>query len=174
MNYTIVVGTHRINSNSEKVANYYQNKLLLKNIDSTIIKLRDLPSDFVFSDTFGKRSNAFNYFQNIVSQTNKFIFIIPEYNGSFPGVLKAFIDACDFPNSFLEKKACLVGLSSGQFGNLRGLEHFTGVANYVKMNVHYNKMYLAGVQKDLEENGEINNPFLIDLIDNQITAFIEF
>ena len=54
-----------------------------------------------------KEAPAFEPIQEIVTKTDKFIFVIPEYNGSFPGVLKVFIDACSFPESFYEKKAAL-------------------------------------------------------------------
>ena len=174
MNYTIIVGTHRDNSNSRKVGNFYKTLLEEKGIESQIIDMKDLPKDFIYSNMFGKRTDEFQKYQDIINTTNKFVFIIPEYNGSFPGILKTFIDSCDFPSSFEGKKSCLVGLSAGQFGNLRGLEHFTGVANYVKMDVCHSKMYLPGIDKDINDNGEISNPTLVGLINSQIEEFIKF
>ncbi len=53
----------------------------------------------------------------ILIPTQKFIFIIPEYNGTFPGVLKAMIDNSDIIR--YHKKAILTGVSSGRAGNFK-------------------------------------------------------
>ena len=174
MNYTIVSGTNRPDSNSLILAKFYQNKFSEKGTDCNIIDLQDLPDDFISSNMYGKRTDEFQKIQDIVSNTSKFLFVIPEYNGSFPGVLKAFIDACTFPESFEGKKCAMVGLSAGKFGNLRGIEHFTGVANYIKMDVYHNKMYLPGIGNDINDDGEINTPQHVALIENQIKGFINF
>jgi len=174
MNYTIVSGTNRPDSNSLILAKFYQNKFSEKGTDCNIIDLQDLPDDFISSNMYGKRTDEFQKIQDIVSNTSKFLFVIPEYNGSFPGILKAFIDACTFPESFEGKKCAMVGLSAGKFGNLRGIEHFTGVANYIKMDVYHNKMYLPGIGNDINDDGEINTPQHVALIENQIKGFINF
>ena len=174
MNYTIISGTNRPDSNSLILANYYKNKFSDKNISCELIDLQELPIDFTFSNMFGKRTEGFQNIQDVVSKTDKFIFVIPEYNGSFPGVLKSFIDACVFPESFENKKCALVGLSAGKFGNLRGLEHFSGIANYIKMDVFHNKMYLPGISNDINDDGEINTPQHVSFIENQIEGFINF
>jgi chromate reductase, NAD(P)H dehydrogenase (quinone) len=174
MTYSIIIGTNRENSNSGLVGEYYKHKFQQKGILVNLIYLKDIPHDYLFSNMFGKKNTAFTHIQELITKTDKFIFIIPEYNGSFPGVLKAFIDGCDFPKSFAGKKCSLVGLSSGRFGNLRGLEHFTGVAHYVKMDVLYNKIYLAGVNDQYVRQELPKNTFLNQLIDQQIEEFITF
>ena len=174
MNYTIVSGTNRKNSQSFRVAEFYKELFKEQGVEAKILSLKDLPHDFVFNDTFGKRTEAFKPVQALVSGTDKFVFIIAEYNGSFPGILKSFIDACDFPESFKGKKACLVGLSAGRFGNLRGLEHFVGIAHYIKLEVFSNKIYLPAVEKLLGESGAFKDEFLLSLVKEQISDFIAF
>jgi chromate reductase len=118
---TIISATNRLNSSTYKLAQYYQKKLKEKGLEAGILSLTQLPANIIESDLYGKRSPEFEPIQDIVTQTEKFLFIIPEYNGSFPGVLKIFMDACSFPESFYEKKAALTGLSSGKYGNIRGI-----------------------------------------------------
>jgi NAD(P)H-dependent FMN reductase len=101
---TIISGTNREGSNTLKLAEYYHRQLSEKGFDSEIFSLCDLPGDLISSDLYGKRSEAFQSIQERITASSKFIFVIPEYNGSFPGVLKTFIDACTFPESFLEKR----------------------------------------------------------------------
>ena len=174
MNYTIISGTNRPKSNSLIISNHYHKLFLEKNENCEIIDLEKLPHSFIYTDMYGKRSPEFQRIQEIVNKTDKFIFVIPEYNGSFPGVLKAFIDACQFPQSFAGKKCMLSGISSGKFGNLRGLSHFSGIANYIKMDVYHNKIYLPGIENEINENGELKNEQNRLLIQKQIEGFINF
>ncbi len=66
----------------------------------------------------------------ILIPTQKFIFIIPEYNGTFPGVLKAMIDNSDIKKAWYHKKALLTGVSTGRAGNLRGMDHLSASLHY--------------------------------------------
>src|ERR1700727_365145 len=113
---TIISATNRPNSNTLKLAKYYQKKLAEKGLETHLLSLTELPGNLIESDMYGKRSAAFQKIQDVVTKTTKFLFVVPEYNGSFPGILKLFIDVCDFPQSFYEKKAALVGVSGGRYG----------------------------------------------------------
>src|SRR5213080_3079316 len=113
---TIIASTNRPGSSTLKMARYYQQKLQEKGVEAGLLSLAQLPPNLIETDLYGKRSPEFAKIQQTITQTDKFIFIIPEYNGSYPGVLKVFIDACDFPASFYDKKVALVGVSSGKYG----------------------------------------------------------
>nr|WP_068890543.1 NADPH-dependent FMN reductase [Pedobacter panaciterrae] len=171
---TIISGTNRPASNTLKVANYYQKTLALKGLESTILNLEDLPDNIIASDLYGKRSPEFEAIQEIVTKTTKFLFIIPEYNGSFPGVLKVFIDACNFPDSFYDKKAALVGLSSGKYGNIRGVDHFGGVCSYLHLNVLPLRLHISTIKAELNEQGDFFKEDTLKFTDQQINKFIAF
>lgn len=171
---TIVAGTNRPNSNTEKLAKYYQNRLAEKGAEAGILSLTELPPNLIQTDMFGKRSVEFERIQQIVTNTNKFIFIIPEYNGSFPGVLKVFIDACSFPESFYEKKAALVGLSSGKYGNIRGVDHFTGICHYLHLHVMSLKIHIPEIKKEFDENNNLFKEDTVHFVDEQVEKFILF
>ncbi len=173
-NYCIIIGTNRSGSNSKKIAAIYSDFMTNLGQEHDILDLEQLPKDFVFSNMYGKSNPEFTKFQEIVTKTDKFICVIPEYNGSFPGVLKAFIDSCKFPESFMDKKCCLVGLSAGQFGNVRGIEHFTGIANYINMDVWHANMYFPGVDRYLNEDGSLKDEKMGERIKSQLTGFIGF
>ena len=70
-----------------------------------------------------------------IQSCDKFVFVVPEYNGSFPGVFKAFVDGLKYPASFKDKKCALVGISSGTQGGALALSHLTDIFNYLGMNV---------------------------------------
>ena len=171
---TIISGTNHEGSNTLKLAEYYHRQLTEKGFDSEIFSLCDLPGDLISSDLYGKRSEAFQSIQERITASSKFIFVIPEYNGSFPGVLKTFIDACTFPESFFGKKAALVGLSSGKYGNILGIYHFTGICHYINMHVLPLRIHIPNIMKELDENGNLFNEDTVKFTDQQIERFIEF
>ena len=171
---TIIASTNRPGSSTLKVANYYQKQLKERGVEAGILSLLDLPAEIIATDLYGKRSDAFTPIQKIITDTDKFIFIIPEYNGSFPGVLKVFMDACDFPESFYNKKAGLVGISSGKYGNIRGVDHFVGVCNYMHLHVYPLRIHITNIRQELNEDGNLYLPDTIKFTNEQIDKLIEY
>lgn len=171
---TIISGTNRAGSNTLKVAQYYQKTLAEKGLIANLLNLEDLPAGLMATDLYGKRSEEFTEIQNMVTATAKFLFVIPEYNGSFPGVLKLFIDACDFPASFYDKKAALVGVSSGKYGNIRGVDHFGGVCSYLHLNVLPLRLHIPMIKTELDEQGNFYKEDTLKFTDQQIDKFILF
>jgi NAD(P)H-dependent FMN reductase len=170
----IISGTNRNNSNTLKLAKYYQKTFAEKGEEAEIIDLAQLPENFIASDMYGKRSVEFQMTQNQVMKATKFLFVVPEYNGSFPGVLKLFIDGCQFPDSFFDKKAALVGLSSGKYGNIRGVDHLTGICNYINLHVLPLKIHIPAIHAELNEEGHLFKDDTIKFVHEQIDRFIKF
>jgi NAD(P)H-dependent FMN reductase len=153
----IISGTNRPNSNSLKVSEAYYESLVNMGEDCELLNLEDLPHSFVFSDAFGERSEEMEtIIQECIIPADHFIFVIAEYNGGFPGILKAFID-CLPPSILHHKKASLVGLSSGHAGGLRALDQMTNVLHYLKVNVHYAKPKYSGIDAMISQEGELND-----------------
>lgn len=171
---TIISATNRETSNTEKVANYYLTALKSKGVKAELFSLKNLPESFLFSDLFGKRSNEFQkIIDTYIEHQTKFIFIVPEYNGSFAGVLKVFLDSIS-PKIWSDNKACLVGVSTGRAGNLRGLEHLTNILNYLKVNVYHDKLPVSRVDTLLDEVGNIVDADTQKAIDMQLEGFLRF
>lgn len=171
---TIISATNRPDSNTEKVANFYKSVLKHRGMDSNILSLKNLPESVLHSDLYGKRSEDFQkIIENYVEHQEKFIFIAPEYNGSFAGILKVFLDAIP-PRLWTDNKACLVGVSTGRAGNLRGMEHLTNILNYLKVNVYYNKLPISRVDTLLDTSGNITDEDTKLAIDMQVDGFLRF
>jgi chromate reductase len=171
---TIISGTNREGSYTLKLSQYYQRQLSAKGYPSTLLSLTELPNNIIRTDMYGQRNEALQPIQDIITATSKFLFIIPEYNGSFPGILKMFIDTCKFPDSFYGKKAALVGLSSGKYGNIRGIDHFTGVCHYVNLYVMPLRIHIPFIHKELDEEGNLFKDDTLRFTNQQIDRFIDF
>jgi chromate reductase, NAD(P)H dehydrogenase (quinone) len=171
---TIISATNREDSYTEKIANHYHNVLNGKNIVSRILSLKQLPDYFLSTDLYGKRSKEFQAIINdFIDNQSKFIFVAPEYNGSYAGVLKLFLDAIP-PKLWMDNKACLVGVATGRAGNLRGMEHLTNVLNYLKVNVYHNKLPISKVDTLIDSQGFINDEETKRVIELQIDGFLKF
>jgi NAD(P)H-dependent FMN reductase len=164
--YTIISGTNRIGSHTEKVAGEYQRMLKNKNIDAKIFSLKGL-------DTLHRSEGILKAETEILIPTDKFIFIIPEYNGSYPGVLKAMIDNSDIRKVWNFKKALLTGVATGRAGNLRGMDHLSDTLHYMKMNVFYNKLPISVIDKVMDDEGRLNDE-TIKAVNKQIDEFLLF
>lgn len=112
--------------------------------------------------------------QEYLIPAQKFVFIMPEYNASFPGILKLMIDNSDIKKCWWFKKAALVGISDGRAGNLRGLDHMTSILHYMKVNVLYNKLILSRIKEEVNTHGAIIKRETAELINLQIDEFLKF
>lgn len=165
--YTIISGTNRTGSNTEKIARHYQQVLKSQGITPEFITLEGWKSI--------DKTPEFTQLENdILTPTNKFIFISPEYNGSIPGVLKLMFDISDYKKAWWGKKALLTGVATGRGGNLRGLEHLTSILHYLRVIVHPNKLPISSVDKMLNGDGTIHDAYTVRAIDAQILEFIQF
>ena len=164
---TIIAGTNRVNSNTKKVALTYKNILDDKKIISKVLSLEDY-TVFNRDSDFEKMESEF------LIAAEKFIFILPEYNGSFPGILKLMIDNSDIAKCWHNKKALLVGVSTGRAGNLRGMEHLTGSLLHMKITVHPNRLPISIVHTLLNNDNVISHEGTLKMIESQIDEFIKF
>ena len=171
---TIISGTNREGSYTLKLSQYYQRQLSAKGYEANLLPLTLLPDNFISSDLYGNRSEEFQALQDTITLTSKFIFIFPEYNGGYPGILKTFVDACKFPDSFYGKKAALVGLSSGKYGNVRGVEHFTGICHYINLHVLPLRIHIPAIHNEFDEEGNLFREETMRFTNQQIEQFISF
>ena len=165
--YTIISATNRVGSHTEKVAVFYQRLLRENGVEAGILSMVGL--------NVLEKNPEFNRIEKeLLIPTQKFIFIMPEYNGSFPGVLKAMIDITDVKKTWWWKKVLLTGVSTGRAGNLRGMDHITGSLHHMNMIVHPNKLPISVIDKVMDAGGVINNQITIASVKLQLEQFINF
>lgn len=171
---TLICGTNRLNSNTSKVVRHYQKILNALGEPFHVIYLEELDTDFVFNnEVFGVLPQSFKtLIQEKITPAQKFVFFLPEYNGGFPGVMKAFIDGIK-PMHFHGKKAAMVGVATGRAGNIRGMEHFTGILNYLKVTVLPNRLALAHFN-DLQTDGKLTDSYTLDALERHAREVLAF
>jgi NAD(P)H-dependent FMN reductase len=172
---TIVVGTNRRDSKSQMIALQYQQILNGKNRECEILNLQKLPSDYITSALYENvgKNEKFNEIREQMNISDKFVFVIPEYNGSFPGVLKAFIDGLDRAKALTHKKCALVGLSSGDQGAGLALSHMTDILNYCGTNVLAYKLRFPHIGDAMTDN-KISHKTYVDKLEKQAQMLIDY
>jgi NAD(P)H-dependent FMN reductase len=105
---------------------------------------------------------------------NKLVIITPEYNGSFPGVLKAFIDGLPYPGGIRGKKTALIGLSNGGQGGLLAMTHLTDILMYLGSVVLPQRVRLPFIGKDLNDDDGLNLDLSRQLLREQAEALLAF
>ncbi len=172
---TIIAGTNRKDSVSQHIATQYADILKEMGAKCAVINLFDLPTDFIHSALYENagKNEKFNEARLLMNKSEKFVFVIPEYNGSFPGVLKAFVDGLDRATSLMDKKCALIGISAGDLGAGLALSHFTDILNYCGTNVLAYKLRLPMIGKLLTDN-KVSDQSYLSKIEKQAAKLIEF
>ncbi|MCB0611927.1 MAG: NAD(P)H-dependent oxidoreductase [Lewinellaceae bacterium] len=176
---TVISGTNRKNSECLKFATLYF-EMLQESTEEEIklLALEHIPHDWFHPDMYTRQSESLARLQDeYILQATKFVFFIPEYNGGFPGAVKLFIDACTvrkYTSNFQGKKAALVGIATGRAGNLRGMEHLTGVLNYLGTVVMPDKLPISRISELKDGEGEVIDEETLDVMRAHALEFLAF
>ena len=164
---TIISGTNRLDSMSLKVADIYYQFLLALGVQVQLLSLQG-------ANVWERGSEMLDIENQFLIPADKFIFVLPEYNGSIPGILKLMMDNSDIKKCWWYKKAMLVGVADGRAGNLRGLDHMTNILNYLKVNVFYNKIPISRINDEIDNEGHLLKATTEKVIRQQIEEYLQF
>jgi NAD(P)H-dependent FMN reductase len=174
----VICGTNREHSLTSIVAKHCLDYLEKKGLEVKYFTLEDLPIDFAHSQMYsdeGMHPELANIQNEFIFPAKKWLVVSPEYNGSFPGILKLFFDAISvrkYPKNFKGKKVGMIGLASGRAGNLRGMDDMTGFMHYLKMDVYPNKLPLSMIEQSIVNNKL--KPETIDIINEMLDGYIKW
>ena len=165
---TVISGTNRKDSMTLRVAALYTK--MLREVAEEDVHLLSLEGLNVWE----RSEKLLETEERLLKPSDKFAIIMPEYNGSFPGILKTMIDNTDIRNCWWHKKVMLTGVADGRAGNLRGMEHMTNILHYLKMNVLYNKIPLSRINEEIDKEGNLLKDDTLNVIQQQIEEFVHF
>jgi NAD(P)H-dependent FMN reductase len=164
---TVISGTSREDSMTRRVAHVYEHLLLERGEKPRFLSLEGLP-------VWERTQPLLHTETEVLIPAKKFIFVVPEYNGSIPGVLKVLLDNTDIQKAWWGKKAMITGLADGRAGNLRGLDHLTNILNYLKVSVYWNKIPLSRIRTEITEDGDFRLEATRRAVVDQLEGFLHF
>lgn len=114
----VILGTGREGRQSEKVAKYVLKQVASFGFETELIDVRDYPASVtarVEQEQFDDKG-----LQKKMVQADGYIIVAPEYNNSFPGELKIFID--HYYPEYEKKPMGICGVSGGPWGGVRCIQ----------------------------------------------------
>lgn len=172
---TVFSCTNRPENLTKYVAQTYFDRLSLKDDKVLFFNFEKLPENILFqNEVLGTPNSVLDkIYQDYIIHSEKLVFVMPEYNGSFPGILKLFIDSCP-PRHFRGKKTSFVGVATGRAGNLRGMDHLTHVMHHLGAYVMPFQLPVSKVQHLLNSNFQITDEDTLKAIDRHIDSLLKF
>ena len=171
---TVISGTNRPESNTSRVAALVLEGLTKNDEPTQLVDLSELPDELFASSSYASKPESFAPHQEAILSTDGILTVVPEYNGSFPGVLKYFIDMLRFPDSLYEKPAAFIGISAGPWGAVRAVEHIEMVFQYRHAHLFGRRCFIPGINQALGEAGRLNDPEIEERLVTMVTGFAGF
>ena len=171
--FAVISGTNRPGSQTRKVAQLVSDYLEAAGESVRLLDLRELPAALFSPDAYAQKPAEFAPYQDAISDARGVITVVPEYNGSFPGALKYFVDMLRFPESLVGTPSCFIGLAAGRWGGLRAVEHLEQVFHYRKACLHGERLYLPNVFQLVDEGGQLEREFQ-ERLETLLSGFVSF
>jgi chromate reductase, NAD(P)H dehydrogenase (quinone) len=165
--YTIISGTNRKQNTTLKISSVYQQIFMKMDVETKLLSLVDVFPE-AGTDSFIQLE------QEYLEKAETYVFIAPEYNGSIPGILKLLIDEAEWKTCWKNKKAMLVGVSTGRAGNLRGMDHLASILHHMNMQVMPYMLPLSKINDLINEEGNIVDDVTFKNMEQQVKSFIQF
>jgi NAD(P)H-dependent FMN reductase len=171
---TLISGTNRPDSNTFKVTRLIEGLYEKIGVPTHFVDLQSLPIDLLLPASYATKPASFAPFERSILDAAGLVVVTPEYNGSFPGVLKLFIDHLKFPESFEKRPVCFVGLAAGMWGALRSVEQLQMIFGYRNAHLFPGRIFLPGIGGLLNEQGQLTDAELVGRLERQAREFVGF
>ena len=146
----VILGTTRKGRMSEHAANFMLGQLRQRNeVRTQLMDIRELN---LRVDDAGEAVKD-PRFSEAMERADAIVIVSPEYNHSFPGLLKHVLDSC--LKEYIHKAAGIVGVSAGTFGGARMIEHFQPVLRELGLVSIFWDVNIGSVDKVFDANGEL-------------------
>jgi chromate reductase, NAD(P)H dehydrogenase (quinone) len=163
----VFAGSTRMGSLHRKLAQAAAADLRDRGLDVTLADLRDYPMPLYDGDLeteSGVPENA-RAFRKLLNQHDVFVIASPEYNGSFPALLKNVIDWTSRPVPgerpaavFRGKTAALLSASPGPGGGSRGLRHLRELLQMIGVDVLPVDVTIPRALSAFDDAGRLTRP----------------
>jgi len=170
----LVSGTNRPQSQTLRVTRLLEKRYRALGAETRLLDLNELPPEIFSPQAYAEKPQSFARFSDTVLAADGLVIVSPEYNGSFPGVLKLFIDMLKFPESFERKPVAFVGLSAGMWGALRSVEQLEGIFKFRNAFLFNERVFLPRIETQLAADDSFTQPLTGQLIESQVKNFLSF
>lgn len=174
----VLVGSLRAGSFTRSIAKAML-PLFPEGYKAELVEIGHLPHFNQDFDEAGPLPESYPAFRKAIEGYDGFVFATPEYNRSFPAVLKNALDIASRPygqNKWAGKPAAVVSVSPGRIGGFGANHHLRQVLSFLNLKpVQQPEAYIGEVVGLLDEQGNLTNEDtrkLLQGVVNQLVALM--
>ena len=158
MKIVVVNGTNRQGSLSRGISTWCVEQLVKLGHEAEVLDCIEMGPAFLHPNAYKEPEDSVTDLVNRFMDSDGVIFAVPEYNGSFPGVVKLLIDMLPYPEGFDARPCMFIGIAAGQFAGLRAVEHLQQVAGYRNAHIYPRRTFIADSYKKVSaDKGPIDD-----------------
>jgi NAD(P)H-dependent FMN reductase len=109
-------------------------------------------------------------FSEKMALADALVIVTPEYNHSFPGLLKHILDSC--LKEYIHKAAGIVGVSAGPFGGVRVIQDLIPVIRELGLVNIFWDVNFGNVSKIFDESGKLLDEAFVPRADKFLNELI--
>ena len=163
----VILGTAREGRQSEKVATFMCELATKARLETEIVDIREYR--IAATDNTGNIQHAKKWAEKII-RADGVIVVSPEYNHTYPGELKIFLDM--LYKEYARKPVALCGVSSGQWGGTRGVQALRLTCIALGMHPILEAVYFPFIQDLFDEKGKMKDAKFERSADGMIKSLI--
>jgi len=152
LNIPVILGTTRRGRMSAHVARFVTNELSKRpGVVTELIDIAEMPlpvdgaGDEIKDPAFSQK----------MENADGLVIVAPEYNHSFPGLLKHVLDTC--LEEYIHKAAGIVGVASGPFGGTRVVQSLLPVLRELGLMTTFTDLNFSSVGKAFGDEGKLKD-----------------
>src|SRR5713101_2079895 len=163
----VILGTTRKGRMSAHAAQFVFSQLQKrKSVTTELIDIAELPLPV---DDAGEAVKD-SHFSGAMERADAIVIVTPEYNHSFPGLLKHVLDSC--LKEYIHKAAGIVGVSAGPFGGTRVIQNLLPVMRELGLVTIFWDVNFSSVQKVFAPDGKLLEESYVRRIDKFLKELI--
>src|ERR1043166_1807769 len=163
----VILGTARQGRESEHAARFvFEQTKKRAGVETELIDVRTLPMRL--DDAGEQMKDA--AFSATIERCDGLIIVTPEYNHSYPGLLKHALDMN--LKEYIHKAVGICGVSAGPFGGARVIEHLLPVMRELGLVTIFEDVNFSKVGTLFDEHGQLLDENFIRRIDKFLSELI--
>src|SRR5438046_4128692 len=164
----VVIGTPRQGRLTEPAANFVFGEVSKRSdIETELIDIRKIP---IRMDDAGEALKD-SHFSATVARADGLILVVPEYNHSFPGLLKHVLDTN--LKEYIHQAVGVCGVSAGPCGGARMIQSLLPILRELGLVTIFSDVYFGTAGKLFDPGtGAITNPAYPGCLDNFLNELV--
>jgi NAD(P)H-dependent FMN reductase len=164
----VIIGTPRQGRLTEPAANLVFGEVSKRSdIETELIDIRKIP---IRMDDAGEALKD-SHFSATVARADGLILVVPEYNHSFPGLLKHVLDTN--LKEYVHKAVGVCGVSAGPFGGARMIQSLVPVLRELGLVTIFSDVYFGTAGKLFDSaTGKITEPAYVGRVEKFLNELV--